>query len=108
MQTDIAYTDAEREVADTAPTISASGNTETPIDDKPADPGQRKTADLNTEIVQPSYIPLYDDELDDSEFLYTVPADSPRISHHTAPDTHRQTAHSHATVKQTAARRTSA
>lgn len=86
MQTDIAYTDAEREVADTAPTISASGNTDAPIDDRPADPGQRKTADLNTEIVQPSYIPLYDDELDDSEFLYTVPADSPRISHHTAPD----------------------
>ena len=86
MQTDIAYTDAEREVADTAPTINASRNTEAPIDDKPADPGQRKTADLNTEIVQPSYIPLYDDELDDSEFLYTVPADSPRISHHTAPD----------------------
>ena len=86
MQTDIAYTDAEREVADTAPTISASGNTDAPIDDRPADPGQRKTADLNTEIVQPSYIPLYDDELDDSEFLYTVPADSPRISHHSAPD----------------------
>ena len=84
--TDIAYTDAEQEVTDADPTIGVSGNTDVSTDENPADPGQRKTADPNTDILQPSYIPLYDDELDDSEFLYTAPADSPRISHSSAPD----------------------
>ena len=82
--TDIAYT--EQEVTGADPTIGVSGNTDVSTDENPADPGQRKPADLNTDILQLSYISLYDDELDDSEFLYTAPADSPHISHNTVPD----------------------